>query len=177
MGPRLSDLRDGPDGSFRYCRSCGLDFDAPAQDASTPATAAPAPMSEAAPAAPSTAGPTDAPYSREGDVVVVQVRHLRLLAWVIAGGLIGAMLAGAIVVPFFGKDGVVLGSIVGIATIVVSAWLGSATSGSAAAARYDAHAPDVNRHHASVLRRRRSSLPACSVRRSASREGGVRGAR
>jgi hypothetical protein len=55
---------------------------------------------------------------------VLQVRQLKLWAWVIAGGLIGAMLAGALVVPFFGAEGVVLGSVAGILTILVSAWLG-----------------------------------------------------
>jgi hypothetical protein len=34
------------------------------------------------------------------------------------------MLAGALVVPFFGASGVVLGSVAGIATILVSGWIG-----------------------------------------------------
>ncbi len=55
---------------------------------------------------------------------MIQVRQLKLAAWVIAGVLVGAMLAGALVVPFFGAQGVVLGSIAGIATILVSAFLG-----------------------------------------------------
>ena len=55
---------------------------------------------------------------------MIQVRHLKLAAWVIAGVLVGAMLAGALVVPFFGAQGVVLGSIAGIATILVSAFIG-----------------------------------------------------
>jgi hypothetical protein len=55
---------------------------------------------------------------------VIQVRQLKLWAWVIAGGLIGAMLAGALVVPFFGEEGVLLGSVAGIVTILASAWVG-----------------------------------------------------
>ena len=55
---------------------------------------------------------------------MIQVRQLKLWAWVIAGGLVGAMLAGALVVPFFGDEGVVLGSLAGIVTILVAGWIG-----------------------------------------------------
>ena len=34
------------------------------------------------------------------------------------------MLAGAIVAPFFGEEGVLLGSVAAIVIVVVSAWLG-----------------------------------------------------
>ena len=113
-------------GSFRYCRSCGFDFDAATATASTPApaVATPTPAPEAAPGGAPTAAPKGTQPQPAGDVIVLQVRQLKLLAWVIAGGLIGAMLAGAIVVPFFGSQGVVLGSIAGIATIIVSAFVG-----------------------------------------------------
>ena len=111
-------------GSFRYCRSCGFDFDAPASDAPTPPPAAASPVADAVLGSPPTAGASDAPPQPAGDVIVIQVRQLKLVVWVIAGGLIGAMLAGAVVVPFFGGEGVVLGSLAGIATIVASAWLG-----------------------------------------------------
>jgi hypothetical protein len=68
---------------------------------------------------------TDAvPQQQAGEVIVIQVRQLKLWAWVIAGGLVGAMLAGALVVPFFGAEGVVLGSVAGIVTILVSSWIG-----------------------------------------------------
>jgi hypothetical protein len=64
------------------------------------------------------------PQQQAGEVIVIQVRQLKLWAWVIAGGLVGAMLAGALVVPFFGAEGVVLGSVAGIVTILVSSWIG-----------------------------------------------------
>jgi hypothetical protein len=78
----------------------------------------------AAPAGPPNAGPSGAQPQPAGDVIVIQVRQLKLWAWVIAGGLIGAMLAGALVVPFFGAEGVLLGSVAGIVTILASAWVG-----------------------------------------------------
>ena len=62
--------------------------------------------------------------SRLGDVIVIQKRHLRLWAGVLVGAIIGMLLAGALVVPFFGDEGVLLGSLAGIATVVLSAWLG-----------------------------------------------------
>jgi len=111
-------------GSFRFCRSCGLDYDSP-----TPSTpkAPPAILSslpEASPAEPTSAETGGGPPAPARDVIVIQVAHLKLLAGVIVGGLIGAMLAGAIVVPSFGEDRLLLGSLAAIVTIVVAAGLG-----------------------------------------------------
>ncbi len=111
-------------GSFRYCRSCGLDYDAPVADAPDPSPAVLAPMPEAMPAVLHSASSDDVQPQPAGDVIVIQIRHLKLFAGVIAGGLIGMMLAGAVIVPFFGEEGVLLGSLAGIVTVVVSAWLG-----------------------------------------------------
>jgi hypothetical protein len=58
------------------------------------------------------------------DVIVIQKHHLRLWAGILIGALIGVMLAGAVVVPFFGEKGVLLGSVAGIVVVVGSAWLG-----------------------------------------------------
>ena len=40
------------------------------------------------------------------------------------GGLVGVMLAGAVVVPFFGDARLLVGLVVGICLVIVSAWLG-----------------------------------------------------
>jgi hypothetical protein len=111
-------------GSFRFCRSCGLDYDSPAPNASAPAPTNLTDVPEAGPAAPPTAGSSPAQHQPGPDVIVIQIRQLRLLAGVVVGGLIGAMLAGAIVVPLFGEERILLGSVAGIATVVVSALLG-----------------------------------------------------
>ena len=123
-------------GSFRYCRSCGLDYDAAEPKAPTPAPEILAPEPEVAPAAPAIPAPVpesapavlpvanDVQLQPAGDVIVIQVQQLKLWAGVIVGGIIGMMLAGAIVVPFFGEGGVLLGSMAGIVVVVVSAWLG-----------------------------------------------------
>ena len=109
-------------GSFRYCRSCGLDYDSAVPKAATPAPAILAPVPEAAPAVLPIAN--DVQQEPAGDVIVIQILQLKLWAGVIVGGLIGSMLAGALVVPFFGEEGVLLGSVAGIVIVVVSAWLG-----------------------------------------------------
>ena len=110
-------------GSFRFCRTCGLDFDSNEQGLTAPAPAVLGTLPEEPPAVATgaTSRTTPPPTS---DVIVIQKRHLRLWAGLLIGGLIGAMLAGAIVVPFFGEAGVLLGSVAGIVVVVVSAWLG-----------------------------------------------------
>ena len=114
-------------GSFRYCRSCGLDYDSGVPNVPTPAPVIQDPVPEQAPVGlPIT---NDAPQNEvqqqpAGDVIVIQIRQLKLIAGAIAGGLIGSVLAGAIVVPWFGEEGVLLGSVAAIVMIVVSAWLG-----------------------------------------------------
>jgi hypothetical protein len=110
-------------GSFRFCRSCGWDFDSDEQG-STPTTpgvlgALPdeAPVASASP----NAGKSSPPA---GDVIVIQKRHLRLWAGLLIGALIGMMLAGAVVVPIFGEANVLFGSIAAVVIVIVSAWLG-----------------------------------------------------
>jgi len=58
------------------------------------------------------------------DVIVLEKRHLRQSAGALIGALIGLMLVGAIVVPFFGDDLLVLGIAAGIATVLALAALG-----------------------------------------------------
>ena len=58
------------------------------------------------------------------DVVVVKKRTLRRLAGLLGGGLVGAMLAGAVVIPFLGEALVQVGALAGVATIVASAFIG-----------------------------------------------------
>lgn len=113
-------------GSFRFCRSCGLDYDSPVPDAPTPAPAILAPVPETPPVVLPEVGSTGTqPQPRPaGDVIVIQKQQLRLWAGVLVGGIIGMLLAGALVVPFFGEDGVLLGLVAGIVTVVLSAWLG-----------------------------------------------------
>lgn len=109
-------------GSFRFCRSCGLDFDAPVASAAAQmdqilaATPAPTQVGRS--------GTDEVQQPPAGDVIVIQIRKLKLWAGLLVGGLIGLMVAGAVVVPFFGEDGVLLGSVAGIVTVLVSAWLG-----------------------------------------------------
>ena len=55
---------------------------------------------------------------------MLQVEQVRRWAGLIIGGLIGIMLAGAAVMPFFGDDRFLIGLAAGIVTVVVSAWLG-----------------------------------------------------
>ena len=57
-------------------------------------------------------------------MIVLQVEQLRRWAGGIIGGLIGIMLAGAAVMPFFGGDRFLLGLAAGIVTVFVSGWLG-----------------------------------------------------
>ena len=111
-------------GSFRFCRSCGLDFDAaaPSTPGSVPAVLAPAP--EVASVGPPAADLDGGQRQPSSDVIVIQVRLLKLWAGAIVGGLVGVMLAGAVVVPFFGDARLVLGLVVGIGLVIVSAWLG-----------------------------------------------------
>jgi len=111
-------------GSFRFCRSCGLDYDSALANAPTPAPAILAPVPEAAPAVLPVAGANDGQQQPARDVIVIQVRQLKLWAGLIVGGIIGMLLAGAIVVPFFGEERLLLGSVAGIVTVFVSAWLG-----------------------------------------------------
>jgi hypothetical protein len=56
--------------------------------------------------------------------VVVKKRTLRRLAGLLGGGLVGAMLAGAVVIPFLGEALVQVGALAGVATIAGSAWIG-----------------------------------------------------
>ena len=116
-------------GSFRFCRTCGLDFDAPVSGTPTdvggvlaPAGVVGAAEPDAAPGRGSTAG--SAKGQPGGDVIVIQVRLLKLWAGLLIGGLIGAMVAGAVIVPLFGEKGVLFGSIAAIVTVVVFAFLG-----------------------------------------------------
>ena len=111
-------------GSFRFCRSCGLDFDAaaPSAPASVPAVLAPA---SDVPSVEVPATEHDGGQGQPGgDVLVIQVRLLKLWAGALVGGLVGVMLAGAVVVPFFGDARLLLGLVVGIGLVIVSAWLG-----------------------------------------------------
>ena len=110
-------------GSFRYCRTCGYDFDANEQgpDAPVPGVLGSLP-DEAAVAAVGSVGLT--PSQPAGDVIVIQKRHLRLWGGLLIGALIGAMLAGAVVVPLIGEANVLFGSIAAIVVVIVLAWLG-----------------------------------------------------
>jgi hypothetical protein len=145
----------GRTGSFRFCRSCGLDFDAdvpkaepneesaptamlgsePVTDTSpetaagsaTTATEAPSPTapeapSPTAPEAPSPTAPAATPSAN--DVIVIKKRHLRLGAGVVIGGLIGSMIAGALVVPLFDESLAAVGAAAGVLTIVAGALIG-----------------------------------------------------
>ena len=113
-------------GSFRYCRTCGLDYDSPT---SSTAKAPPAilsslpdePTSEVTAPLVAGGGP---PPAAAGDVIVIRIAHLKMVLGLLVGGLIGAMLAGAVVVPFLGHDRLLLGSLAAIATTVVAAGLG-----------------------------------------------------
>lgn len=111
-------------GSFRYCRSCGLDFDADTPGASAPGPAILGSLPDASPLAQPADRSAAGAAQPAGDVIVIQKRHLKLLAAIIVSGLIGIMLAGAVVVPFFGETGLLLGSVAGILTVIVSVWLG-----------------------------------------------------
>ena len=124
-------------GSFRFCRSCGFDYD-PAQAVAPTAAPTvlgevsgpgPGPEAEAVPTP--TAAEAATPARPASDVVVIPKRHLRRLAGLVIGGLVGAMLAGAVVVPFLGDGLIVLGTVATIVMVVGLAWLGLriATSG------------------------------------------------
>ena len=122
MCPKCGAARTG---SFRFCRTCGLDFDAPETGTPTAPGGVLAPASAADPGTSrgsETAGGKGQPA--RGDVIVIQVGLLKLWAGLLIGGLIGAMVAGAVVVPFFGEKGVLLGSIAAIVTVVAFAALG-----------------------------------------------------
>ncbi len=111
-------------GSFRFCRSCGLDFDADTLGASTATPGVLGSLPDPTPVAPTGGANAGKASPPAGDVIVIQKRHLRLWAGLLIGGLIGVMLAGAVVVPLFGEPGVLFGSIAAIVVVVVSAWLG-----------------------------------------------------
>lgn len=82
---------------------------------------APTPLTDPVPVGkPSTA---TAP-SASSDVVVVKKHTLRRLAGLLGGGLVGAMLAGAVVIPFLGQALVQVGALAGVVTIVASALIG-----------------------------------------------------
>jgi hypothetical protein len=125
-------------GSFRFCRSCGLDYDptgpiaAPAPPpilSSVPDVAAEAEADApigtvaAAPSAGPTAGVASDPQAAT-DVVVIKKQHLRLLLGAVVGGLVGSMIAGAVVVPVLGESLVVLGAVATVGIVVAGAWLG-----------------------------------------------------
>jgi hypothetical protein len=135
-------------GSFRFCRSCGLDYD-PAEGNAVEtgsAMAAPAPPSIlgdepdavtdgdalpgsfAASSATAAAATIDTPERASppaSDVIVIQKRHVRMAVGALAGGFIGAMISGALVVPFLGEALVTLGAVAAVATIAVGAFLGA----------------------------------------------------
>ncbi len=109
-------------GSFRFCRTCGLDFDASEHGVTAPT---PAVLGSLPDAAVAPTGSSSRATSQSGsDVIVIQKRHLKLLAAVVISALIGVMLAGSVVVPLFGESGVLFGSLAGIATVIVCVWLG-----------------------------------------------------
>ena len=142
-------------GSFRFCRSCGFDYDASVSvpPAAMPGVLAPAPVAgPAAPPDPPSAlstppqatgaigaqtpapgaigtqppagGPVGAKPSAD-DVVVVKVRDLKLATGAIFGGLIGAMITGAFIVPGLGAERLAVAVVLGILTILASAALGA----------------------------------------------------
>ena len=159
-------------GSFRFCRSCGYDYEPAAPNASTPApgiltpvpeaaadgpaalsaASGPAPASEAAPpppaAQPGTAAPaagsaqpfgaapapataarpiaggSDGQPTPADDVIAIPVQPLKRAVGALIGGLIGAMLAGAVIVPFLGDSRIFLAVVATVVTISVAALLG-----------------------------------------------------
>ena len=133
-------------GSFRYCRNCGFDYEPMASNAAdpTPAVVSPAPEAMSAPEAVATtlsgalpggvsaaalpaaamAGGSDGQPSPAGDVIAIPVQPLKRLAGAVVGGLVGAMLAGAVVIPFLGSQRIFLAVVAGIVTISVSALIG-----------------------------------------------------
>jgi hypothetical protein len=56
---------------------------------------------------------------------VIKVRDLKLAAGALVGGLIGAMITGAFIVPGLGTDRLVVAIVLGILTIVALAALGA----------------------------------------------------
>ena len=122
-------------GSFRFCRSCGLDFDADAPNAeSAPlGIVGSEPATDAAPAAAATSvsttteepGPAQAATAPPAsDAIVIQKRHLRLAAGIVIGGLIGSMIGGALIVPRFDESLAAVGAAAGVLTIVAGALIG-----------------------------------------------------
>ena len=130
-------------GSFRFCRSCGFDYEPMASNASpsadpTPAvlTSAPETAADVPPisgasfrlpaseAAAPVSGESGGPAPSAGDVIAVPVEPLKRAAGAIIGGLIGAMLAGAVIVPFLGDGRIFLAVVATIVTISVAALLG-----------------------------------------------------
>ena len=129
----------GRTGSFRFCRSCGLDFDADAPNPEPNEESAPTailgsePVTDTAPETTtgSTATATDAPdpaasaaTPSPSDVIVIKKRHLRLGAGAVIGGLIGSMIAGALIVPRFDESLAAVGAAAGVLTIVAGALIG-----------------------------------------------------
>ena len=83
-----------------------------------------APAGVLAPAHDGAPNAVDPQHQAPGDVIVIQVRILKLWAGLLIGGLIGAMFAGAVVVPLFGASGVLFGSIAAIVTVAAFTFLG-----------------------------------------------------
>ena len=71
----------------------------------------------------------EAPPATSSDVIVIQKRHLRMAIGGLAGGLIGAMIAGALVVPFLGEALVALGAVATIAIVALGGVLGARVAG------------------------------------------------
>jgi len=126
-------------GSFRFCRSCGFDYEPEVSDASNPAPAVLAPVPQPVPDPEPSAGggfslpaPAPAPVATvsggpaaaTAGVIAVPVEPLKRLAGALIGALIGAMLAGAVVVPFLGDTRIYLAFVAAIVTISVAALLG-----------------------------------------------------
>ena len=133
-------------GSFRFCRSCGLDYDpaegsASGADAAAAASAPPSILASEPHVAPelvalpgsggasATTTPTEAAPATSSDVIVIQKRHIRMAVGALAGGLIGAMIAGALVVPLLGEALVALGAVATIAIIALGGVLGARVAG------------------------------------------------
>lgn len=56
--------------------------------------------------------------------MTAQSLQLKIWLGIILGGIVGVLLAAYLVMPYFGEDRVLLGSVAGIATVFVCAWVG-----------------------------------------------------
>ena len=66
------------------------------------------------------------------DTIVIEKLRLRQWFWGFVGALIGVMLMGAVVVPFFQGGQMVIGIVAGIVVVVALAWLGMRIAGRSA---------------------------------------------